>query len=651
MQINDTCQAALDLFQKGFCPIPIKPATKKPACYWDRWREGLDEDKIRHHFSEHPDHELGVLTETGLLVLDADTPQGVAALHQLRVDLDLEPRVIVQTSRGEHHYYRLGDGVFAKQHAPKKDESPERFDIKAGRAMVVVPPSGARSYQVDSIEHANDLQALTQDQVDALFRYNGAAPPRPVELALPSAASLPQNDAVAASSKPAEGVVAALPRARALLDHITPDCSYSDWFRVCAALYAASGGEAEGFQLFDEWSSNGTKYKGPAETKKQWHYCRRYAGRRVTLATIAHLAREHGADLSAIAREVPDGSTPAPAAPVVDSTSDATTPSGTRSADDDIPLARFSLRGNSEAMRRDLKEHSFFIEGLASQGQVTNWFAPSNTGKTAIALHGCIDAVKQGRVDPEKLYYVNADDSFAGLTHKVELAEKHGFHMLAPGHRDFRAEMLSILLASMASKGQAADIVIVLDTLKKFVSLMEKNAARDFLMTVRAFVLKGGTVLALSHTNKNRRDDGSLIPAGTSDFVDDVDCAFVIDVMQETGSTRTVRFENLKNRGPVDRMAAYRYSTATGADYTALLDSVERVDEADIADIESAAKLEAAHPPELVASIVEHIRRGYDAKQQIVEKVAASTKFGQQKVRTTLDALEGDDPKLDRDQR
>ncbi|MEQ8517295.1 MAG: PriCT-2 domain-containing protein, partial [Chromatocurvus sp.] len=640
MEISAMCQAALDLFRRGFCPIPIIPSTKHPACRWDPWKQDLDEEKIRHHFERHAEHWLGVLTEGGLFVIDADTPEGVAALHQLSDSLDISPGIIVQTRRGEHHYYRLADGVFAKSATPDTKQFPARCDIKTGRALVIVPPSPGKSVEIDEIDHFNDLQALAQNQVDAIFRHNGQEPPR--EHMAPTPGSVHE---LPAFGEPSAAFFHAIPRVKALLSAIDADCGYQDWFRVCAALYSESNGSEEAFVLFDEWSSRGSKYPGRAEIMRQWGHCRRYVGGRVSLATVAHIARNNGADLSAIARQFLDSPDPADRTITAAELSEASQTSDSVQNREPVPLAQFSLRGNSEIMRADLKNHVFFIDGLASVGQLTVWFGKPNSGKTLLAMHGCIEAIAAKRVDADNVYYVNADDSFSGLTNKVELAEEHGFHVLAPGHHDFRPEMLLRLLRTMAAKDQARDIVVVLDTLKKFTSLMDKTAAREFGTASREFVLKGGTILALSHTNKNRGDDGRLVPAGTSDFVDDADCAFVIDHLNETDDCRTVRFENIKSRGPADRVAAFLYSIADDdQSYIALLESVERIPKADIAKLQADVFAQAEHPEELVNAIIEHIQRGRTSKQTLIEAVAIGTQHGQKKVRATIDALQGTDP-------
>lgn len=60
--------------------------------------------------------------------------------------------------------------------------------------------------------------------------------------------------------------------AESALLHIDPDCPYSEWVEVAAALrHQFTGRQAEeGFKLFNEWSAQGEKYTDPEDTKAKW---------------------------------------------------------------------------------------------------------------------------------------------------------------------------------------------------------------------------------------------------------------------------------------------------------------------------------------------------------------------------------------------
>jgi len=52
------------------------------------------------------------------------------------------------------------------------------------------------------------------------------------------------------------------------LIHINPDCAYDDWFNVGVSLVSHYG-ENEGLRLWDNWSSQGNKYKGYSELESK----------------------------------------------------------------------------------------------------------------------------------------------------------------------------------------------------------------------------------------------------------------------------------------------------------------------------------------------------------------------------------------------
>lgn len=83
-----------------------------------------------------------------------------------------------------------------------------------------------------------------------------------------------------------------------LLTYIPADLSYSDWLAVLMALHDRFNGSEEGLVLADRWSATGQKYR-KGEVAAKWRSFKRSG---VGWATVPALARQHGADLSDIAR-------------------------------------------------------------------------------------------------------------------------------------------------------------------------------------------------------------------------------------------------------------------------------------------------------------------------------------------------------------
>ena len=297
---------------------------------------------------------------------------------------------------------------------------------------------------------------------------------------------------------------------------------------------------------------------------------------------------------------------------------------GKQPVSESFDLNSFSLNGSSSDMTKQMLDDKFVLERMAILGQSTIFYAKPNIGKTLLILWLIRDAINRGELDGSKVFYINADDNHKGLVYKLKLAEEAGFNMLAPGYNDFNTDDLPVYLEKMIKSETASGAVIILDTVKKFTDLMKKDKSSKFGETVRQFVSHGGTVIMLAHVNKHRDDDKKVIYAGTSDLVDDADCAYTLDIINDNPATdlRTVVFENFKSRGDSIREALYRYNYADGTTYHDRLKSVVAVgeDERRAAEIaqRQATMLERNQPA--IDIIKECIRDEYQPKNSLDQR-------------------------------
>lgn len=244
---------------------------------------------------------------------------------------------------------------------------------------------------------------------------------------------------------------------------------------------------------------------------------------------------------------------------------------------------------------------------------------------------------------------MNADDTFRGAVHKIELAEQWGMKMLVPGHNDFKARLIPAIMEKLVESGEARGVVLVLDTLKKFADLMDKTAASAFGVTAREFVSAGGTLICLAHTNKHKDTEGKGIYSGTSDIVDDSDCMFVIDKLSAEGDdiskVHTVELTNKKARGDVSSSAMYTYVRRIGEPYSALLGSVKRIDSADTDMVKKAAERnkQLKQDDEIIKAITSSIRQGIVTKSELIQSAMADTAESRAKVKNGLERWTGDD--------
>ena len=420
-------------------------------------------------------------------------------------------------------------------------------------------------------------------------------------------------------------------RVRILLRYMNPYCSESERDQVVRSVHRATGGGADGLALADDWYRRRSDYPGPEAMAIKWRAVTHDPERPEGFGTLLQLVDSHGFDSLELCGTAEPGFEPCEYAVVNE-------PLTVMNV-----LVAFSLLGRLKKLNQDIVAQTHLLGTLVLMGQATVLYAAPNTGKTLIFLWLLIEAIRQGRVEPTRVFYVNVDDSLNGLVQKLKLAETYGFHMLAEGYEGFQARNLPYLLDELTERGQAHGVVIVLDTLKKFTDLMDKRTSTEFGKVIRRFVLRGGTCVLLAHTNKRPGADGRPIYAGTSDIVEDVDCAYTLRVISEPGAAeRVIEFENLKRRGDVCQRAVYGYSAADGISYEALLASVRPIDDRESSEIEKAA--ERRTDADLIEAARDCIRSGINTRMALAAAIAQKANCSKRKVFKLLDHYTGTDP-------
>jgi hypothetical protein len=86
-----------------------------------------------------------------------------------------------------------------------------------------------------------------------------------------------------------------------------------------------------------------------------------------------------------------------------------------------------------------------------------------------------------------------------------------------------------------------SNVVIVLDTLKKFVDVIEKRAAKELYSLLRGLTVRGCTVVLLGHCNKHLDKEHRTIYEGTADLRNDLDEMIYLDAQKNpTGSALSI---------------------------------------------------------------------------------------------------------------
>jgi len=267
--MSDLLDAALAYAARGWHVFPLLPKDKVPkAGSAGHLDATTDEAQIRAWWPPGGVANIGIACgASGLAVVDVD-PDGEASLEDLP---DLPETSCVVTGRGTHHYFATAEVVRSIIGWRPN------VDLKAAGGYVVAPPSVHESGVAYAWDEPDECPGHVADLPEWI-----AAERRVVSVAA-------QIDAGKAAGDWTPGLRGGLASA---LMHVNAD-DYDRWVAIGAALHLASGGCAEGFDLWDEWSRRSPRYEDGA-TGKRWGSFKHATGNPATVGKIVALAREGG---------------------------------------------------------------------------------------------------------------------------------------------------------------------------------------------------------------------------------------------------------------------------------------------------------------------------------------------------------------------
>lgn len=556
-----------------------------------------------------------------------------------------EPTHIVSSGGGLHVYWVL-DGVVdrntwqayaTKLKALTKDLGLLADDSRTSDIASVLRVPGTLNYKYDpprpvTLLEASDKFIKKASMLDAIDSAHNKF----------CIVTAPQVPCIHSSHAKPDSNDNHLGKVEALLNYVDPDCEYQAWLQILMAIFHESDGSEAGFKLADTWSKKGNKYKDEKELLVKWNSFKSASANPITIGTLIKMAKDNGANVNLIMSPedqfeecetlVIDPNDISPKLPIKVAPNKRVKVSN--------QLDQYCLV--SEEIEKNVVESAPILGELALLGQATVFFAAPNTGKTLITMNLLIDAIKHNRADPSDIYYLNMDDTGSGLLEKVRIAEEYGFHMLADGYKDFKCSEFPNILRDMIAKDQAQDVVVILDTLKKFVDLMDKGRTSAFTNVIRPFVLKGGTVIALAHTNKHAGKDGKPIYGGVSDIMNDIDCAYTLAPVSDNAGTKVVEFVNTKRRGNVVQTAAYTYCTGNQISYNEILLSVEPVAQNVIAPLKIAENIKS--DAEVIEAVTACINDGINSKMQLADAVSRRAGISRRSAIQIVEKYSGTDP-------
>jgi hypothetical protein len=232
------------LTKHGFKDASCDP--KVMTAWWKRWPNAL----------------IGMPTGKSFCVLDLDVKKGKNGLAVIP-DWEKRSPLIAGTGSGGRHLYFLPD----EQVRCTTDQIGLGVDTRGKGGYVIVPPS--EGYLWVNGHDLSDLSLL---------------PPWPDDLRLPV-----DNDPHESGE---ELLARDLEEFAFALSVIPNDIrEYSEWKKICMAIWAATNGSEEGFELCDEFSQRWTcgTYDA-AEVKKAWQQISDSPPDKISAGTIFYLA-------------------------------------------------------------------------------------------------------------------------------------------------------------------------------------------------------------------------------------------------------------------------------------------------------------------------------------------------------------------------
>lgn len=193
-----------------------------------------------------------------------------------------------------------------------------------------------------------------------------------------------------------------------------------------------------------------------------------------------------------------------------------------------------------------MSDPDWLYPNLLIRGHLIAIPAPPNAGKTTLFVHLAGELAAAGL----SVFYMNADISGGDAKALWETADESGFELLLPdlakkSIADFQTALFKLLCADR----DLSNTVIIIDTLKKMVDVINKKSAKEVLRLFRSLTGRGATIILLSHTNKYAGEDGKPIYEGTGDLRSDVDELIYLDSKKNIDDTILISTRPDKVRG------------------------------------------------------------------------------------------------------
>jgi hypothetical protein len=293
-------------------------------------------------------------------------------------------------------------------------------------------------------------------------------------------------------------------------------------------------------------------------------------------------------------------------------------------------FADMTLNESDVKLMMDAK---FLVPNMIVQGHLAAYVAPGNAGKTTIFTYLCEKLASQG-VDVQ---YINVDGSPSDLKRHYEHAARHGYKVISPdatGGGFSYADVIKRFYVSVKEGVDLSGTVFILDTLKKFIDVIDKKQSKELYKLLRSLTVKcGATVCLLGHVNKHLGKDGNTIFEGTGDLRNDLDELIYLDSFKNH-QNNTLEVHTRPDKVRADFKSRAFTINLKDRSVSEADDSLRYVPEVDrkILDLIVAAIFEGKHHTQ--KAISEYVKERSDCGDKKIHKVLAT--YGYEAYRITI---------------
>ena len=188
-----------------------------------------------------------------------------------------------------------GRHIFLWVSADDADKIKPKYKLGGGQEIEVfgLPSSAGKSVLLSGIKLIGRISSDMHDNLYSLLTMWGVIQEDEKQLPKIDFSPLLANDEPKPAPAPTyqpSSLSDELAKAISAISFISPDCEYSQWIEIGQALHTGFG--AQGLSTWEQWSSSGSKYKGPNDIATHWKSF--HQGKGVGLGTLFHMAKENG---------------------------------------------------------------------------------------------------------------------------------------------------------------------------------------------------------------------------------------------------------------------------------------------------------------------------------------------------------------------